>query len=242
MEPNIAPGVANPSYQGITVKTRGAMDKKAKTLDPLQPDPEDLEDFFENAAVGLHIIDHNGFIVRANKAELAMLGYSAEEYIGRHISAFHMDPEIIKDVLSRLGRGEEIIRFPARLRAADGSVRHGLITSNGQFNEGKFVNTRCVTIDVTGEKLAQDSARDGELRFRTCWNCCPLPSTRLTLTVISHSLMMLPLNSQAVVPNLESINGALPGSSIGPMELSCRMTSAPWLSPSKRSEPLEGWK
>jgi PAS domain-containing protein len=74
-----------------------------------------LEDFFENAAVGLHIVDHQGNIVRANKAELAMLGYRAEEYIGRHISAFHLDPEVIADVLSRLGRGEEIIRYPARL-------------------------------------------------------------------------------------------------------------------------------
>ena len=152
---------------------RGAMNKKAKTLDPLQPNSEDLGDFFENAAVGLHIVDHNGVIVRANKAELAMLGYPAEEYVGRHISAFHMDPEIITNILSRLGRGEEIIRFPARLRAADGSVRHALITSNGQFNEGKFINSRCVTVDVTVEKLAQEGARDSELRFQNMLESLP---------------------------------------------------------------------
>lgn len=175
MEPNIAPGVANPSYQGITVKTRGAMDKKAKTLDPLQPYPEDLGDFFENAAVGLHIVDHNGVIVRANKAELAMLGYPAEEYVGRHISAFHVDPEVIADVLARLGRGEEIIRFPARLRAADGSLRHVLITSNGHFNDGKFTNSRCVTVDVTAEKLAWASAREGELGFQNMMESLPTP-------------------------------------------------------------------
>jgi PAS domain S-box-containing protein len=146
---------------------------QAETQELPEPGRGDLEDFFENAAVGLHIIDHNGFIVRANRAELTMLGYPAEEYIGRHISAFHMDPSVIEDVLTRLGRGEEIISFPARLRAADGSVRHGLITSNGQFRNGKFVNTRCVTIDVTGEKRAQDSARDGELRFRSMLESLP---------------------------------------------------------------------
>ncbi len=134
-----------------------------------------LEDFFENAAVGLHIVDHQGIIVRANKAELAMLGYGAEEYIGRHISAFHMDPEVIADVLSRLGRGEEIIRYPARLRAADGSVRHGLITSNGQFTDGKFINSRCVTVDVTAEKHAAEIARDNELKFQTMLESLPTP-------------------------------------------------------------------
>lgn len=134
-----------------------------------------LEDFFENAAVGLHIVDHQGIIVRANKAELAMLGYRAEEYIGRHISAFHMDPEVIADVLSRLGRGEEIIRYPARLRSADGSVRHGLITSNGQFTDGKFINSRCVTVDVTAEKHSAEIARDNELKFQTMLESLPTP-------------------------------------------------------------------
>ncbi|HUQ38423.1 MAG TPA: PAS domain S-box protein [Aestuariivirga sp.] len=151
------------------------MKKPAEAHELLHPNRGDLEDFFENAAVGLHIVDQNGLIVRANKAELAMLGYRAEEYIGRHISAFHMDPEVIADVLARLGRGEELIRFPARLRAADGSVRHGLVTSNGQFRDGKFVSTRCVTVDVTGEKLALESAHDSELRFQNMLESLPTP-------------------------------------------------------------------
>ena len=135
----------------------------------------DLEDFFENAAVGLHIVDHNGVIQRANKAELAMLGYRAEDYIGKHISEFHLDHEVINDVLERLGRGEEIIRLPARLRAADGTVKHGLITSNGQFTHGKLVNSRCVTVDVTAEKLAQENVRDSEHRFQSMLESLPTP-------------------------------------------------------------------
>jgi PAS domain S-box-containing protein len=48
----------------------------------------DLEDFFENSAVGLHIVSGDGIILRANRAELEMLGYSADEYVGRHIAEF----------------------------------------------------------------------------------------------------------------------------------------------------------
>ena len=148
---------------------------QAETRGLPEPSRGDLEDFFENAAVGLHIIGHDGIIVRANKAELAMLGYPAAEYIGRHISEFHMDPDVLGDVLARLGRGEELIKFPARLRASDGSVRHVLITSNGQFRDGKFVSTRCVTVDVTGEKLAQESARNSELKFQKMLESLPTP-------------------------------------------------------------------
>lgn len=148
------------------------------------PNMSDLEDFFENAAVGLHIVDQKGFIVRANKAELAMLGYRREEYIGRHISAFHMDPNVIAEILSRLGRGEDIVRFPARLRAADGSVRHGLITCNGHFKDGQFNRSRWVTIDVTGEKLAQENARESEFRFQSMLES--LPSAIYTTDAQGH--------------------------------------------------------
>jgi PAS domain S-box-containing protein len=54
-------------------------------------------------------------------------------------------------------------------------VRHGLITSNGQFNDGKFINSRCVTVDVTAEKLAHASAREGELGFQSMMESLPTP-------------------------------------------------------------------
>ena len=110
----------------------------------------DLEDFFENSAIGLHIVSGEGIILRANKAELSLLGYAADEYVGRHIAEFHADAPVIGDILHRLSCGERLDRYPARLRAKDGSIKHVLITSNSRFNDGKFVNTRCFTTDVTG--------------------------------------------------------------------------------------------
>ena len=148
------------------------------------PHQGDLEDFFENAAVGLHLVDPNGLILRANKAELALLGYPVEEYVGQHISTFHIDEKVISDILMRLGRGEEIVRLPARLRAKDGSVRHVLITSNGQLVEGKLINSRCVTVDVTGEKLAEENARENELKFKTMLES--LPTAVYTTDALGH--------------------------------------------------------
>ena len=115
----------------------------------------DLEDFFENAAIPLHIVGADGEILRANKAELKLLGYSPREYIGRNIAEFHTDPEVIADILSRLGTGEKLDSYPARLKSKDGSNKHVLITSSAQFSDGQFIQTRCFTLDVTGKRRAE---------------------------------------------------------------------------------------
>jgi PAS domain S-box-containing protein len=104
-----------------------------------------LEDFFENGAFPLHIVESDGTISRANRAELDLLGYSREEYVGRRIHDFHADEATIADILARLSGGETITRYPARLRAKDGSIRHVQITSSGCFKDGAFLSTRCLT-------------------------------------------------------------------------------------------------
>lgn len=125
----------------------------------------DVEDFFENSAVGLHIVSGEGIILRANQAELDLLGYTAEEYVGRHIAEFHADASVIGDILQKLSCGERLDRYPARLRAKDGSVKDVLITSNSRFSDGKFVNTRCFTMDVTHVREAERAHRESEERL-----------------------------------------------------------------------------
>jgi PAS domain S-box-containing protein len=125
----------------------------------------DLEDFFENSAVGLHIVSGDGIVQRANKAELSLLGYTAEEYVGRHIAEFHADAPVIGDILHKLSCGQRLERYPARLCAKDGSIKHVLITSNTRFEDGKFVNTRCFTTDVTDMREAESARRDSEDRL-----------------------------------------------------------------------------
>lgn len=125
----------------------------------------ELEDFFENSAVGLHIVSGDGTILRANRAELELLGYAPDEYVGRHITDFHADAPVIDEILKRLSCGDTLDRYPARLRAKDGSIRHVLITSNSRFEEGEFVNTRCFTVDVTGWREAEEARRESDERL-----------------------------------------------------------------------------
>ena len=127
---------------------------------------EDYEDFFEYGAMALHLVSGDGIILKANQAELDLLGYTAEEYIGREISDFHVDQAIIREMLNRLAAGEKLIRFPSRLRAKDGSIRYVEVTSSVQFRDGEFINTRCFTSDVTEivEMRRQLARKDEEMR------------------------------------------------------------------------------
>jgi PAS domain S-box-containing protein len=122
-----------------------------------------LADFFENAAVGLHWIGPDGIILRANQAALDLLGYARAEYVGRHIAEFHVDPEVITEILTRLTRGERVDEWEARLRARDGSIKHVLISSNVLWEDGRFVHTRCFIRDITDRRRMEEAQRQTEL-------------------------------------------------------------------------------
>jgi len=120
-------------------------------------------EFFENAAMGLNWIGPDGTILRANQAELDLLGYAREEYVGHHIAEFHVDPEPITEILTRLGRGETVDAWEARMRARDGSVKDVLISSNVLWEDGRFVHTRCFTRDITDRRRMEEARRQAEL-------------------------------------------------------------------------------
>lgn len=134
----------------------------------------DLEDFFENAAVGLHIVSNQGIILRANKAELELLGYTAEEYVGKHIASFHADARAIADILDKLSCGRNLDRYPARLRAKNGQIKHVLITSNSRFEDGRFINTRCFTTDVTDVHQAELARLESEERLTATYQAATI--------------------------------------------------------------------
>jgi len=131
--------------------------ERQKAQQALQEREAQLNDFLENAAIGMHWVAEDGTILWANKAELALLGYQPDEYIGHHISEFHADAPIIADILRRLSNSEELQDYEARLRCKDGSLRDVRIDSNVYRRNGRFVHTRCFTTDITEKKLAQQA-------------------------------------------------------------------------------------
>ncbi|HEV7765955.1 MAG TPA: PAS domain S-box protein, partial [Thermoanaerobaculia bacterium] len=118
----------------------------------------ELKRCLDHAAEGIHWVAPDGTILWANETELNLLGYAADEYIGRHIAAFHVDQPVIVDILGRLTRGETILQYEARLRHKDGSIRIVRINSNVLWRDGQFLHTRCFTRDVTDRAAADELA------------------------------------------------------------------------------------
>jgi PAS domain S-box-containing protein len=148
------PSDASAAFQGeIDLNGSESSLLAASVADALQRGKE-LRDFVEGAAVAMHWVAEDGTILWANNAELKLVGYSREEYIGHSILEFHVDEAVIDDILRRLKSNEELHGSEARLRCKDGSIRYVSISSNVYREDGQFVHTRCVTLDITEQKRA----------------------------------------------------------------------------------------
>jgi PAS domain S-box-containing protein len=158
----------------VELALRNALRELRHKEEQLRESEQQFRDFVENAAVGLHQIGPDGTILWANRAELELLGYTREEYIGRRASDIHADRGVINDILARLGRGEELHDYEARLRAKDGSIRHVLISSNIHTRDGRFINTRCFMRDITLRKQAEEALRARESQLQTTIDALPL--------------------------------------------------------------------
>ncbi len=155
-----------------------------------------LNDFFDNAALGLHWVAADGTILRVNRAELDLLGYSEDEYIGRHISEFHADEDVINDILTRLCDKQTLKSYPARLKCKNGDVKHVLIDSNVLWRDGKFIHTRCFTRDVTEQHLANQSLNlaHEQLRESEAFKNAILDNSRDCIKVLDLETRLLFIN------------------------------------------------
>ncbi|HEV8379961.1 MAG TPA: PAS domain S-box protein [Gemmatimonadales bacterium] len=123
-----------------------------------------LSMFLETAAIGLHRVGPDGVILWANDAELQMLGYARDEYVGHNIAEFHADQDLIADILARLHRGEKVREYEARVKCKDGSVKIVLIDSSVLWDGDQFVHTQCFTRDITERKLADEALKEANRR------------------------------------------------------------------------------
>src|SRR5438876_961759 len=117
----------------------------------------ELEEFFENAPVGLRWMAPDGTLLRANRAELDLLGYQPDDYLGRNIAQFCVDPDVAADSVRRLRGGETLRNIEIRMRHRDGSIRHGLMSGNALFEGGQFIHARCVTRDIQDRIQAEQA-------------------------------------------------------------------------------------
>jgi PAS domain S-box-containing protein len=150
---------------GVVANQTAVVMQRRRAEDEVRRSSEELAEFFENASVGLHWVGADGIVLRANRAELDMLGYAREEYVGKPIADFHVDKDVIRDILNKLSAGEKLADYPARLRCKDGSIKDVLIDSSVMWRDGEFIHTRCFTRDVTERNRTESALADARAQL-----------------------------------------------------------------------------
>ena len=125
----------------------------------LAPQRRELAGLLHGAAVGVHRISlAAGTVQWANAAQLELLGYARDDYVGRAVVDLHADRADGGLVLESLRRGEVLRGRPTGLRHRDGSVRDVLLSSTAAecpALPGRADGVFCSVRDVTGPNRVQ---------------------------------------------------------------------------------------
>ena len=149
--------VAPPGAEGKAPRLSATEQELSGAKAELGRKTRELDEFFDNAPIGMHWVGPDGTILRANRAELELLGYSGEEYLGKNIEEFFLDPGTVGEMMARLHAGEELRDFETRIRCRDGSMKHVSINSNALWEDGKLLKVRAFTRDITDRKQVEEA-------------------------------------------------------------------------------------
>jgi PAS domain S-box-containing protein len=118
-----------------------------------------FREMFDDAPIGYHELDAEGRIVRVNRTELALLGYSAGEMLGRQVWEFVEDSELsrragLDKLAGILPSGQSVERT---YRRKDGTGVPVLIQDRLLLDQnGRIIGIRTTVQDITERKLAEE--------------------------------------------------------------------------------------
>ena len=174
----------------ITVLARKALDRDSEgkpaailqTLTDITERKREESTLFRLAAIiessndAIVSKDLNGLITSWNPAAERLFGYTEQEALGRSVTMLlplnHTDDE--SHIISRIRNGERIERYETIRRRKDGSlVDISLTVSPIKDRTGRIIGASKIVRDISERKLAEESLRESEERFRVLANSMP---------------------------------------------------------------------
>src|SRR5918999_300701 len=153
---------------GLVGTTRDVTDQK-EAQEALKESEERFRTAFEDAPIGVALVDLDGRRFRVNRALCEMLGYSEEELLSKDYKE-HVHPddhEISTEHLRRtLEKGEGSYTLERRYIHADGHTVWNLTNvSLIQDSQGNPSHLVCLHQDITERKEAEEKLRKSEARL-----------------------------------------------------------------------------
>jgi PAS domain S-box len=130
----------------------------------LRESEERFRELFEDAPVAYHEIDREGVIRRVNRAECALLGYTAAEMIGHHVWDFVIQEAQAtsrEEVLRKLSGTKELVPFSREYLRHDGTRLIFEIHEKAILDSsGAVACIRSALLDVTEKIHAEEAIRN----------------------------------------------------------------------------------
>jgi PAS domain S-box-containing protein len=99
-----------------------AVAARKRAIDEMRRSQQQLTNFVEDPSVGMLGMAGDGRILWADQAELDLMGYARDEYVGRNLGEYYVDRKAFAEMLERLARGEGLENCEARLRGRDRTI------------------------------------------------------------------------------------------------------------------------
>ena len=130
----------------------------------------ELSDLYNNAPCGYHSLDNEGVIVRINNTELAWLGYTREEVVGKMTATDLFTPaslEAFKHNFPLLKARGWIENLELEMIRRDGSILPVLLNATAiRGAGGRFLFSRSTMINYTERKQAEMALRQSQAQLQ----------------------------------------------------------------------------
>ncbi|MBI3966046.1 MAG: GAF domain-containing protein [Chloroflexi bacterium] len=144
-------------YASLAIRHAHDTAERRRIQEELGASEARYRELFDDAPVGYHELDPDGRVVRVNRTELTMLGYTEAEMLGREAWEFHQAPAIARESFltcsQRAKPGHELERV---LRRKDGVPIPVLMESRPLRDAaGRLIGVRVTSQDITERQRAE---------------------------------------------------------------------------------------
>jgi len=152
--------------------------ERKRAEDELRRYAERIEDLYNNAPCGYHSLDKNGVVVQINDTELRWLGYTRDEVVGNMKWADLVTPSSLVTFQKNFPQFKKqgvVHDLEFEILRKDGTTMVGLINATAIYDTGgDYQMSRTTVFDITERRLAQQSLRESEARFRAMADNAPI--------------------------------------------------------------------
>jgi len=136
---------------------------------------EQIADLYNKAPCGYHSLDRDGVFVQINDTELAWLGYTREEMIGRMNFAELLTPDsrsLFQDNYPGFKERGSVRDLEFEMLRRDGSVLPVLLSASAvTASDGSYLMSRSMIYDITERRRAENAIRTSNRALRVSSSC-----------------------------------------------------------------------